>query len=173
MAKYSKKVVKKICQLIEADSYTIAEICSATNINVDTFYDWFKKKPEFSEAVTRARERFDDIIVKEAKNSLRKKVNGYEVQEMHTVFTDSKEIGPDGKSKPKIKEKKIVTKHFQPDTDAIKFVLTNKAKNEYKNIQTNEHTGKDGSSLDLTLLSKEERDALLKIGQKVLNGTGQ
>jgi len=167
MSKYSKKIVKKICDLIEADSYTIAEICSASGIHIDTFYDWFKRKPEFSEAVTRARERFDDIIVKEAKNSLRKKINGYTVQEKKIVYVEGRD------EKPKIKEKTTIDKHYQPDTEAIKFVLTNKAKTEYKNIQTNEHTGKDGSSLDLALLSREEREVLLKIGQKVLNGSGQ
>lgn len=143
MAKYNKKRVKRIVEMLESDSYTVVEICSAVDIHVDTYYDWLKTKPDFSEAVTRARDRFDDIIVKEAKNSLRKKVNGYEAEERKTVYTESKK----DPSKPKIKEQTVIKKHFQPDTDAIKFVLTNKAGEEYKNRVNSELTGKDGKEL--------------------------
>lgn len=139
--KYNKKTVNRICSLLESDSYTIKEICSLSGINVDTFYEWMKNKPEFSEAVTRARDKFDEIIVKEAKESLRKKVTGYEVDEKKTVYVN----GKDGK--PIIKEQTTIKKHFQPDTAAIQFVLTNKAPEEYKNRQTSELTGKGGKDL--------------------------
>lgn len=129
MAKYSKKIVKKITDLIKADSYTVAEICSLSGISESTFYEWQASKMEFSESLSRAREQFDEVIVKEAKNSLRKKVNGYEVDEKKTVYVN----GKDGKAA--IKEQTIIRKHFQPDTEAIKFVLTNKATDEYKNRQ--------------------------------------
>lgn len=129
MAKYSKKIVKKITDLIKADSYTVAEICSLSGISESTFYEWQASKAEFSESLSRAREQFDEVIIKEAKNSLRKKVNGYEVDEKKTVYVN----GKDGKAA--IKEQTIIRKHFQPDTEAIKFVLTNKATDEYKNRQ--------------------------------------
>lgn len=169
MAKYSKKIVKRICELIEADSYTVAEICSMSGIHHDTYYEWLKNKPEFADAVTRAREQFDDILVKEAKNSLRKKVSGYEVEEQRTVYIEDKK----GDKKPKIKEQTRIKKHIQPDTFAIQFVLTNKAPNEYKNKVSSEVTGKDGKDLipnyDTSKLTEEQRATLLSIGEDIIN----
>lgn len=166
MAKYNKKIVKVICDLLSNDSYTVLEICSLSGISEETYYCWKRDKPEFSEAVTRARDRFDELIVKEAKNSLRKKINGYEVEETKTVYTESKEVDPTtGKPRPKIKEKTTVKKHFQPDTAAIVFALTNKASEEWKNKHNNEVTGKDGKDLiPARVLTKQEaKDLLNKI----------
>ena len=155
--KYNKKIVDRICSLIESDSYTIREICSLSGINVDTFYDWMKNKPDFSEAVTRARDKFDEILIKEAKDSLRKKVTGYEVDEKKTTYVN----GKDGK--PIIKEQTTIKKHYQPDTAAIQFVLTNKAPEEYKNRQTSELTGKGGKDLiPARVLSKQEMKQVLE-----------
>lgn len=161
MAKYSKRIVNRITDLIKLDSYTIAEICSLSGIHIDTYYDWKNNKPEFSEAVTRARDQFDEMLVKEAKNSLRKKVNGYEVDEKKVVYVN----GKDGK--PTIKEQTTVKKHFQPDVEAIKFVLTNKAPSEYKNRQNNEVTGRDGKDL-FAGLKDEDLDARIAELEKKL-----
>lgn len=163
MPKYNKRIVKRICDLLSKDSYTVSEICSLSSISESTFYEWQATKPEFSEAVSRARFQFDELIVKEAKNSLRKKINGYEVEETKTVYTESKDIDPvTGKPRPKIKEKTTVKKHFQPDTAAIVFALTNKASDEWKNRQNNEVTGKDGKDLlPARVLTKQEAKDLL------------
>lgn len=141
MPKYNKKIVKRICDLLSKDSYTISEICSLTGISESTYYEWQANKPEFSENVTRAKDQFDELLVKEAKNSLRKKVLGYEVDEKKTVYTN----GKDGK--PVIKEQTTIKKHFQPDTAAIVFALTNKAPLEWKNRQNNELSGVGGKDL--------------------------
>lgn len=143
--KYNKKVVDKICALIRKDTYSIAEICATVRISESTFYHWQANVVEFGEAIAQARAAFDEMIVNEAKNSLRKKVSGYTIQETHTTYQNS--VDPEGKSKPKIKEQKIIDKHFQPDTEAIKFVLTNKAPDEYQNKTTAELSGKNGKDL--------------------------
>lgn len=154
--KYSKKRVKRICDLLSKDSYTTSEICSFAGISESTYYEWQANKPEFSEAVTRARERFNEIIVKEAKESLRKLVNGYEVDEKKTVYIDDKQ------GRPKIKEQVTIKKHIQPNPHSVQFVLTNKTGGEYKNYQTNELTGKDGKPLIPELNLANLDDAELK-----------
>lgn len=165
MAKYSKKRVNKICDLIRSDNYTIAEICTVVGISERCFYDWQKNNAEFAENIARARDQFDEIIVKEAKKSLRKLVNGYEVEEKTTVYVDTKDS--QGNSKPRIKEQKVVKKHFQPNPNSVEFVLTNKASNEYKNRQTNELTGKDGKDL-FAGLSDEQLEARIAELEKKL-----
>jgi hypothetical protein len=155
--KYNKKIVKRICDLLSKDSYTIPEVCSLSDISETTYHEWKATKPEFAEAVARARDKFDEILVKEAKESLRKKVAGYEVEEVKTVYVNSLT------GKPTIKEQTKVKKHFQPDTAAIQFVLTNKAPEEYKNRQNTELTGKGGKDLlpPARVLSKKEMKELL------------
>ncbi len=141
MAKYTEKRVERICTLIEKDSYTVSEICSLSGISDDTYYTWQKEKPEFSDRIKKARDKFDEMIIKEAKNSLRKLVKGYEVEETKTVF----ENGKNGRTK--IKEQIKTKKQCQPNVVATIFTLVNKASEEYKNRQNTELTGKDGASL--------------------------
>lgn len=159
--KYNKKIVKRITDLIKADSYTIAEICSLSGICKDTYYQWLESKPDFSDVVEKARKDFDDILASEAKKSLIKLVKGYEVDETKTVYTE----GKDGK--PKIKEKTTVKKHFQPNVAATIFLLTNKASDEYKNRQNTELTGKDGKDL-MQSKSDDELDARIAELEKKL-----
>lgn len=70
MAKYNKKIVEKIANLIREDSYPIAEICEKVNISKETYYDWLKTKPDFSDAIKKAEDDFNSLIVVEAKRSL-------------------------------------------------------------------------------------------------------
>ncbi len=164
MAKYNKKRVNYICSLLSKDSYTIEEICSLSGITVSTYYEWIESKPEFSEAVEKAKETYNQLIVREAKKSLMKKIQGYAVDENKTVFINDKE------GKPTIKEKTTIKKHFQPDIVAIIFALTNKAPEEYKNKQSSELTGKDGKDLipenGLSDLSTEELKQLHNLLKK-------
>lgn len=176
MAKYSKKIVERMCKLIVTDSYTIAEICANVGISKETYHTWIREKVDFSDAVTRAREEAMDRLVKEAKNSLMKKVKGYEAVETKTVYVDS---GVKGENKPKIKESTKIVKHIQPDTAAIIFTLTNGDSANWKNRQHSEMTGKDGKDLvpdnvgiDLKLISPEEQATLLEIARKT-NANGQ
>lgn len=164
MAKYNKRIVKRIADLIRADSYTIHEICTLSGIHVDTYYDWKKNKPEFSEAIEKARAEHDEILVKEAKNSLRKLVQGYDVEERKTVYVENQK---DNQGKPKIKEQTVTKKHYQPSVPAVIFALTNKAPEEYKNRQFSELVGKDGKDL-FAQLSDEELNKRISEYEKKL-----
>ena len=172
MAKYSKQRVAHICSLIREDSYTIAELCSLSGINEATYYRWSNEKSEFRDAVTRAREGFDELLVKEAKNSLRKLVNGYDVEEKKTVYVNQTIKDPEtGKEKqvPRIKEQITTVKHIQPNPGTVEFVLCNKAPGEYKNRQTTEVTGKDGKDLipDRPMTVKEAKAFVDKLNSEM------
>lgn len=160
MAKYSKRKVREICSLIRKDSYTIAEICSLTGISESTFYEWKANKPEFSEAIKKAEEKFDELLVAEAKKSLMKLVQGYTVQEKKTVTADSGKKNEDGKPIVKVKEHTVVDKHYQPNPTAIIFTLTNRDPENWKNRQSTELTGKGGKDLEpaVIVLPSNNRD---------------
>jgi hypothetical protein len=51
--KYSSEMVDEICKYLRAGN-NISDTCSLVGINDDTFYDWKKNKPEFSDALKKA-----------------------------------------------------------------------------------------------------------------------
>lgn len=141
MAKFSKKITGKIVELVKSDTYTIAEICRQVGIAQRTYHLWIEEHPEFADAIEQAKEERMQFFVIEAKKSLLKKIKGYEVVETHVTTV------PDKKGNPTIKEQKNVKKHFQPDTAAIIFTLTNGDPEHWRNRQSTEVTGKDGKDL--------------------------
>jgi hypothetical protein len=103
-------------------------------------------KAEFSECIKKAQNKFDELILSEAKKSLRKKVCGYMIQETKTVTVGTGKR--DENDEPvAVKEYTVTDKYFQPDTAAIIFTLTNRDPENWKNRINNELTGKDGENL--------------------------
>ncbi|MCM1165177.1 MAG: phBC6A51 family helix-turn-helix protein [Ruminococcus sp.] len=167
MAKYSKKTVEKIVGLIRSDTYTIAEICRQVGINKKTYHEWINTHEEFALAVEEAREELMQSMVMVAKKSLRRKLEGYDVTETRTVTIPGKEVGEDGKPKPKVKEHITTKKHVAADTAAIIFTLTNGDPEHWKNRQNNEVTGKDGKDL-FAQKTDEELAAMIQDLQRKL-----
>ncbi|MDR1594639.1 MAG: hypothetical protein LBS43_09200 [Prevotellaceae bacterium] len=147
MAKYDKKIVERICQLISTDSYTIPEICKIVGISLSLFYYWKDKKLEFLEAIKKAEDDFNELVVVEAKKSLMKKIRGYTEQEKKTVTVDTGKRDKDKKPIVRVKEHIVTDKYFQPDTAAIIFALTNRDPAHWANKYNTEVTGKDGERL--------------------------
>lgn len=143
MAKYGKKVIEQIVGLIKSDTYTIVEICSQVGISLSTFHRWKDEYEEFRQAVEEAHEARMQYFVQEAKKSLLKKIQGYDVTETKVVTVPTK----GDEKKPTIKEQTTTKKHIQPDTAAIIFTLANGDPTRWRNRQTMEVVGKDGKEL--------------------------
>lgn len=161
MAKYSKKIVQDICSLIEKDSYTVSEICQMVRIDEATYYRWKNDKNDFCEAVKKAQGRFDKLIAAEAKKSLVKLVRGYTVQEKKVVHTDTGRKDEGGKPILKVKEHAVVDKHYQPNTGAVIFALTNRDPENWKNKMNTEHSGSVDVKSKLEQLSDDELEAIV------------
>lgn len=164
MAKYNKKIVDNICSMISTDSYTIAEICEKVKISERTYYDWQSKNADFADSIKKAQDKFDEMLVVEAKKSLIKSVQGYTFDETKTVYVESKikdvdENGnpiPNSKPKPKIKEQTVIKKHIPPNPTLIIFTLVNRDSDNWKNRQENKLSGEVGIKSSLEALSNEE-----------------
>lgn len=156
MAKYSKKLVNMVTELIRSDSYTIAEICEIVKISKDTYYRWLKEKSDFSDAIKEAQEDFDKDMLSECSKSLRKLITGYTVDESKTTYVNTKD------GKPKIKESVVTKKHFQPNLGAIIHFQTNKAPEQWRNRQNVDITTKGKEFAPARVLTKEEAKDLLK-----------
>lgn len=157
MAKFSKKTVEKIVGLIKSDTYTIAEICLQVGITPKTYHQWVNDYPDFADAIEQAKDERMQKMVIEAKKSLMKKIQGYDVTETKVVTVPGTKEDEKGNPKPIIKEQTTTKKHIQPDTAAIIFTLTNGDPTRWRNRQTTEVTGKDGKDL-FKSLSDEDLD---------------
>ncbi len=147
MAKYGRNVTDKIVGLVKSDTYTIAEICRQVGIGLRTYHKWIGEHPDFAQAVEDAKEERMQFFVQEAKKSLLKKIQGYDVTETKVVTVPGKVKDGNGNPKPVIKEQTNTKKHIQADTAAIIFTLTNGDPEHWRNRQTTEVTGKDGKDL--------------------------
>lgn len=167
MAKYGKKTVQKIVGLIKSDTYTIAEICRQVGITPKTYHQWVNDYPEFAEAVEGAKEERMQAMVIEAKKSLMKKIQGYEVTETKVVTVPGKGKDERGNPKPVIKEQTTTKKHIQPDTAAIIFTLTNGDPEHWRNRQSTEVTGKDGKDLFADKTDEELDNEIAELTRKL------
>lgn len=147
MAKFNKKTVDIIVGLVKSDTYTIAEICRQVGITPKTYHQWVNDYPDFADAIEQAKAERMQAMVIEAKKSLMKKIQGYDVTETKVVTIPGKQKDEKGNPKPIIKEQTTTKKHIQPDTAAIIFTLTNGDPEHWRNRQSTEVTGKDGKDL--------------------------
>ena len=133
--KNNTELIEHVCRLIEEGGHTIAEICALAGISERSYYNYNKLNAESAVAFARARENANQIIVKEAKNSLVKLLEGFEVVETETKTRNLKN---GGRRVTTI----IKTRHVPADLKAIITVLTSKAPEEFKNRNTTKLTGK-------------------------------
>lgn len=136
-----------IVGLVKSDTYTIAEICRQVGITPKTYHQWVNDYPDFADAIEQAKAERMQVMVIEAKKSLMKKIQGYDVTETKVVTIPGKQKDEKGNPKPIIKEQTTTKKHIQPDTAAIIFTLTNGDPEHWRNRQSTEVTGKDGKDL--------------------------
>lgn len=127
-SKYDKELVDKLCAYIrEGDSQHLA--CKKVGIGKSAFHEWINNKPDFAEAIKKAKDDFQATIVGKLEATLWKRAMGYEVTETETEYVS------DANGNPRIKTKKTKVKHIQPDTGALIFALTNVAPEKWVNKQ--------------------------------------
>ena len=90
MAKYSKKVIERIVELVKSDTYTIAEICQQVGISPATYHRWQDEHEDFRKLINEAHDERMQFFVLEAKKSLLKKIQGYEATETKVVTIPNK-----------------------------------------------------------------------------------
>ena len=150
--KYTEELVSTICNMIEADTYTIDEICKKVGITTTTYFEWKNVKPEFSEAVKKAEAKRMESLAVDARNSLRKLVNGYVVTNTKTKTRTL----TNGKTEETTEEE---IKHIEPNTAAVIFALTNSDPDNFKNKQFAENKNTVYNAPELT---KEQLDKLVE-----------
>ena len=141
--KYGQEITDKICGLFETDSYTVKEVCEIVGISESVYYLWMDEHLEFLEAIKRAKQKYESLMLKECEKSLKKLVVGYEYEE---VTTETKVVG---ETESPAQNKKVVKKHVAPNLGAIIHYQTNKDPENWKNRQSTESNVKLDAGLEL------------------------
>lgn len=119
MAKYSERVVKQIVELIEQDTFTTAHVCRLMQISRKTYYDWLDNKPEFREAIEKAKEHCEEQLLMNARLAMRTKLAGYTLTETVTTYVPDENEA----SGFRVKKRVVKTKEYPPNQTAIKQTL--------------------------------------------------
>lgn len=135
MAKSKWDDVKEKLSLVEdwaRDGLIDKDIAKKLGISEDTFYEYKKKYPEFSESLKKGKE----VIDYEVENALLKRALGYEYtettkEEKWNKLTETYEMVVT----------KEVTKQVPPDTTAQIFWLKNRKPKQWREKQEIEHSG--------------------------------
>lgn len=127
MSKYNEELVEEVLKMVEADFYTITEICRMLGISRKTFYMWKESRPEFREAIDDAMKLRDQKLLMIARTSLKQRLEGYTVTEERYNYVPCN----GNRNEMILKSKTVKKKHCAPDMNAIKFML-NKVEMENK-----------------------------------------
>lgn len=179
-AGYNAKYHPKQARAMAFHGLTNPKIADVFGITRETIGAWIEKYPEFSDALHKGRN--DDILA--LSKSLAKKAHGYKVKETKRVIAPAHQrtdLVPDldkpGHFKAVVTdvpdtviEVVEITKTAAPDPAALRFLLTNRAPNEWREAAHIDHTtnGKDinDKNLDLSKLTDEEVAEMARIEQK-------
>ena len=133
MAKYAE-AAPVILNALE-DGCTNKEAAERAGINEDTLYTWLKEKPDFSEMAKRARKDGEANAIHRVENSLLELAMGFEYEEVATEYESRPNPDPEAKDKyiPVIKKQKRTKKRIVQSVEAIRFYLSNKCPEEWKN----------------------------------------
>ena len=159
--KYSQNKISECAEwvrqngLMEYGGATFKEFCEAMGIDDMTHYRWMNNA-EYAEAIKRAQADYKDTLEVSLVDSLVRKARGYDMEEKKTEY-----VNVDGQKK--IKRQTTTTKHFQPDTGAAIFLLTNVAPDRWKNKINQEHSGEVASGLTIIVKDEEEKELIKSI----------
>lgn len=145
-----------ILELI-TQGYSNKEAAEKAGINETTLYEWLATKPEFSKLFKEARAIGDKVRINSVESALLDVARGFEYEEVRTEY-ESKLNPVTQQYEPTIKKQVRTKKRVVPSTEAIKFYLSNKAPEEWKNRIEQNNTGNLVTDLNIKHVSVNPDD---------------
>lgn len=153
--KYAEKAVEVLRYISEGHSNKDA--AQKAGISEALFYEWLNKKVEFFESFKEAKKQGDKVRINSVEAALLDIARGFEYEEVKTEYES--QLNPaTGKYEPTIKKQVRTKKCVVPNSEAIKFFLTNKAPEEWKNRIEQNNTGDLVTDLRIQHISKNPDD---------------
>ena len=137
---FKKEHVEQARKIYELGA-TDREVADVLDIAESTLYRWAKDHPEFAEAMKVGKSGADDRV----ERSLYHKAVGY-TYPSEKVFQFQGDI-----------VRTPVTEHVPPDTTACIFWLKNRRKDDWRDRQQHELSGKDGGPIETRNVTDEDR----------------
>ena len=139
-----------------AQGYSQKEACAKAGIAEKTFYRWQDEDSQFRQLVRNAQDeaRISKADVRAVEQSLLDIARGFEYEEVKTEY-ESREVIDEqtGKKefKPVIKKQVRTQKRVVPNVEAIKFLLTNRDPQNWKNRIDTMQMGSISTDLNITM----------------------
>lgn len=151
MAKYNKEKIAE-CEawieehgLIDYGGAKLKDYVKEVSIDQKTHRLWMEGKPEYKEAVLRAKQTFKNNLTHDLAASLAEVAKGYEREEVEQEYRQ----GPDGNPIPYRMKK--VKKYYPPNLGAAIFLITNLDPEHYVNRQRTDIAFKKDDDTQMTL----------------------
>ena len=140
-----------------SQGYSNKAAAEKAGINETTLYEWIATKPEFSKSFKEAQQVGDKVRVNSVESALLDVARGFEYEEVRTEY-ESKLNPATGQYEPTIKKQVRTKKRVVPQTEAIKFYLTNKSPEEWKNRVEQNTTGNLATNLQIKMVSVNPKE---------------
>lgn len=129
-----EEAAPKILQYLE-DGLTNKQAAEKAGITETTFYEWMNDKPSFPKSVQRAREIGERKAIARVEASLLDLAVGFEYEEVATEYESRPNPDTESTEKyiPVIKKQKRTKKRVVQSIEAIRFYLSNKCPEVWKN----------------------------------------
>lgn len=152
--KYNPEVHIPVAKSMAWLGATNEQIAEKLEINLSTFYDWFKKHPEFSNPIKEAKEEADGRVVE----SLYKRATGYKQVEKHY------EASEEGQT---ILSREI-EKELPPDATSMIFWLKNRRPKDWRDKVDHGIGGPNGGPIQTQ--NVDDKELAKKIVHLLLKG---
>ena len=154
--KYEYWLTEEGLLLLEAwarNGLTDEQIAKNVGISKETFYQWKKKYPDFSDSLKRGKE----VVDIQVENALLKRALGYSYKEV----TKEAKLNPQTSQYELVVTKEVI-KEVPPDTTAQIFWLKNRKPNDWRDKRDVAVNGNMSMTNPYDELSVEELKALVK-----------
>lgn len=140
-----------------SQGYSNKAAAEKAGLSETQFYEWLATKAEFAESVKEAQKLGDKVRINSVESALFDMAKGIEYEDVRTEY-ESKLNEKTGKYEPVIKKQTRTKKRIAPSTEAIKFYLSNKAPEQWKNRIEQNNTGDLVTDLRIQHVSKNPDD---------------
>lgn len=150
-----KEAMPKILGYI-SEGMNQKEAFEKAGVVASTFYKWMAENSDFSDAVHKAQEeaRNNRRTIEEVEHALLDLARGVEVEDVRTEY-ESRLDETTGKYVPVIKKQVRNAKKYTPNVDAIKFYLTNRSPEDWKNRVEQNTQAQVSNELRIRYIGKE------------------
>lgn len=152
------EIAYHVCAETGASNKQLARIFGC---NIRTLYDWKKNNPSFDQKIKLGKDKFDSEHIEK---SLVRRAKGFRVTEViKEPLLVKDEGGNTVLADPQLTVTKTITKVIPSDVNAIKFFLSNRSPERWKNSNEFQLTGKDGGAIQTAVRHEDILDIARQI----------